>query len=193
MGENKGKNEFLLFSFSHILSNCFRREKKKGIKRIIVFHLKAKEGKMILLSSLSDALQKECRIVHQKINAAVQRVLIQRDRSSTFDPFFLRRKLLGNKSLSLRPHYVHPSTWQSFLPDLRPTSDRAPVFSPVFVLAPKTGIGVADGKIFSLMSRCSSTSFLPFFLSLLYSPFFLSLSLSLCIVISFVKNSSIFF
>lgn len=112
-----------------------------------------------------------------------KRVLIQRDRSSTFDPFFLRRKLLGNKSLSLRPHYVHPSTWQSFLPDLRPTSDPCPGFLPRFCSRPKNWYRGCRWK--NILFNVALLPLPPLF------------SLSLCIVISFVikckLNSSIFF
>lgn len=101
-----------------------------------------------------------------------KRVLIQRDRSSTFDPFFLRRKLLGNKSLSLRPHYVHPSTWQSFLPDLRPTSDPCPGFLPRFCSRPKNWYRGCRWK--NILFNVALLPLPPLF------------SLSLCIVISFV-------
>lgn len=54
------------------------KEEQKKESNGLLFLIRGKESKIILLRSLSGALQKEWRIVHQKINAAVQRVLIQR-------------------------------------------------------------------------------------------------------------------
>ena len=106
-------------------------------------------------------LQKDYRMPHQKINAAGPRVLILRDRSSTFDPFFPRSNQEINFP-SLRPHYVHPSTWQPFLVTYVPhptVSSFSPLFSPQKALYQG-----CRWKICSLISvlRCSfSASSLP--------------------------------
>ena len=110
----------------------------------------------ITLATLYVPRRKVYRMPHQKINAADPRVLILRDRSSTFDPFFPQEQP-GNKfhpllpsSFTLRPG--NPSTWPTF--HIRPCP-RFPRCS-----RPKNRYHGCRWKICSLISvlRCSSSA-----------------------------------